>query len=59
MKKVLIIISLLLFTFACSSTYKVKPYKDKSWLRGGRDRGFITFIQRLWESYKKENQIVF
>ena len=30
MKKVLIIISLLLFTFACSSTYKVKPYKDKT-----------------------------
>ena len=30
MKKILIIISLLLFTFACSSTYKVKPYKDKT-----------------------------
>ena len=30
MRKALVVISLLLLTFACSSTYKVKPYKDKT-----------------------------
>ncbi|WP_413391807.1 glucosylglycerol 3-phosphatase [Prochlorococcus marinus] len=37
----------------------IKDNKDKSWLRGGSDRGFLTLIQRLGESYKKENQVVF
>ena len=29
------------------------------WLRGGSDRGFLTLIQRLGNSYQKENQIIF
>ncbi len=37
----------------------VKDDKDNSWLRGGSDRGFLTLIQRLGESYKKDNQVVF
>ncbi len=37
----------------------VKDNKDNSWLRGGSDRGFLTLIQRLGESYKKENQVIF
>ncbi len=37
----------------------VKDNKGKSWLRGGSDRGFLTLIQRLGESYKKDNQVVF
>ena len=37
----------------------VKDNKNNLWLRGGSDRGFLTLIQRLGESYKKENQVVF
>jgi len=37
----------------------VKDNKNNSWLRGGSDRGFLTLIQRLGESYKKDNQVVF
>ncbi len=37
----------------------VKDNQDNSWLRGGSDRGFLTLIQRLGESYKKDNQVVF
>ena len=37
----------------------VKDNKDNSWLRGGSDRGFLTLIQRLGESYKKDNQVIF
>ena len=37
----------------------VKDNKNNSWLRGGSDRGFLTLIQRLGKSYKKENQVVF
>ncbi len=37
----------------------VKDDKDNSQLRGGSDRGFLTLIQRLGESYKKDNQVVF
>ena len=37
----------------------VKDDKKNSWLRGGSDRGFLTLIQRLGESYKKENQVIF
>ncbi len=37
----------------------VKDNKDNSWLRGGSDRGFLTLIQKLGESYKKENLVVF
>ena len=37
----------------------VKDDKTDSWLRGGSDRGFLTLIQRLGESYKKENQVIF
>ena len=37
----------------------VKDNNDNSWLRGGSDRGFLTLIQRLGESYKKDNQVVF
>ena len=37
----------------------VKDHKDNLWLRGGSDRGFLTLIQRLGESYKKENQVIF
>ncbi len=36
-----------------------KDEKSKSWMRGGSDRGFLTLIQRLGESYKKENQVIF
>ena len=36
-----------------------KDHKSNSWLRGGSDRGFLTLIQRLGESYKKENQVIF
>ncbi len=36
-----------------------KDNKSNSWLRGGSDRGFLTLIQRLGESYKKENQVIF
>tara|TARA_Y100001968_G_scaffold175081_1_gene160462 strand:- start:1032 stop:1667 length:636 start_codon:yes stop_codon:yes gene_type:complete len=37
----------------------VKNPVDNLWLRGGSDRGFLTLIQRLGESYKKNNQVVF
>ena len=37
----------------------VKDNKDNSWLRGGSDRGFLTLIQKLGESYKKGNQVIF
>ena len=30
MKNIFVVTILLLFTFSCSSTYKVKPYKDKT-----------------------------
>ena len=36
-----------------------KDKKSNSWLRGGSDRGFLTLIQKLGESYKKENQVIF
>ncbi len=36
-----------------------KDPKTNSWLRGGSDRGFLTLIQKLGESYEKENQVVF
>ena len=36
-----------------------KDNKSNSWLRGGSDRGFLTLIQRLGESYKKKNQVIF
>ena len=36
-----------------------KDKKTNSWLRGGSDRGFLTLIQRLGESYKKANQVIF
>ena len=37
----------------------VKDNKTNSWLRGGSDRGFLTLIQLLGESYQKRNQVVF
>ena len=37
----------------------LKDAKDKFWLRGGSDRGFLTLIQRLGESYNKKNQVIF
>ncbi len=37
----------------------LKDVKTDSWLRGGSDRGFLTLIQRLGESFKKENQVIF
>ena len=37
----------------------VKDPKYNTWLRGGSDRGFLTLIQRLGESHKKKNQVVF
>ena len=37
----------------------VKDDKKNSWLRGGSDRGFLTLIQRLGESYNKDNQVIF
>jgi len=36
-----------------------KENENDSWLRGGSDRGFLTLIQKLGESYKKDNQVVF
>ena len=37
----------------------VRDHKSNSRLRGGSDRGFLTLIQRLGESFKKENQVIF
>ena len=37
----------------------LKDNKSNSWLRGGSDRGFLTLIQKLGDSYKKDNQILF
>ncbi len=37
----------------------IKDNNSNSWLRGGSDRGFLTLIQRLGDSYKKENQVIF
>ena len=37
----------------------IKDNKTNSWLRGGSDRGFLTLIQRLGESYQKQNQVIF
>ncbi len=37
----------------------VKDNKNNSWLRGGSDRGFLTLIQKLGKSFKKENQVIF
>ena len=37
----------------------IKDHKNNSWLRGGSDRGFLTLIQRLGESYGKNNQVLF
>ncbi|MBW3041668.1 glucosylglycerol 3-phosphatase [Prochlorococcus marinus] len=36
-----------------------KDTKNNVWQRGGSDRGFLTLIQRLGESYKKTNQVIF
>ena len=36
-----------------------KDNKSNSWLRGGSDRGFLTLIQKLGDSYNKENQVIF
>ena len=36
-----------------------KDKKSNSFLRGGSDRGFLTLIKRLGESYKKENKVIF
>ena len=33
--------------------------KSNSWLRGGSDRGFLTLIQKLGESFNKDNQVIF
>ena len=37
----------------------VKDNNSNAWLRGGSDRGFLTLIQKLGDSYKKENQVIF
>ena len=37
----------------------VKEKKSNLWLRGGSDRGFLTLIQKLGDSYEKENQVIF
>ena len=37
----------------------VKDNNSNVWLRGGSDRGFLTLIQKLGDSYKKENQVIF
>ena len=36
-----------------------KDNKTNTWMRGGSDRGFLTLIQRLGESYNKKNQVIF
>ena len=56
MKKLLTIISLLLFTFACSSTYKVKPYKDKTpdWYIVDKDEWRTVYGKALGESESLE-----
>ncbi len=33
--------------------------KSNSWLREGSDRGFLTLIQKLGESFNKDNQVIF
>ncbi len=37
----------------------VKDHNTNTWLRGGSDRGFLTLIQKLGDTYNKENQVVF
>ncbi len=37
----------------------IKDSKANRWLRGGSDRGFLTLIQKLGESYKKKNKVIF
>tara|TARA_B100000965_G_scaffold233396_1_gene195463 strand:- start:1251 stop:2450 length:1200 start_codon:yes stop_codon:yes gene_type:complete len=37
----------------------LKDNKSNKWLRGGSDRGFLTLIQKLGDSYKKDNQVIF
>ena len=37
----------------------VKNDKTNYWQRGGSDRGFLTLIQKLGESYNKKNQVIF
>ena len=36
----------------------VKNESDKSWLRGGSDRGFLTLIQELGKEYSKKNKVI-
>ena len=36
-----------------------KDDETNTWLRGGSDRGFLSLIQRLGESYEKANQLIF
>ena len=56
MKKAFVIISLLLLTFACSSTYKVKPYKDKTpdWYIVDKDEWRTVYGKALGESESLE-----
>ena len=56
MKKAFVIISLLILTFACSSTYKVKPYKDKTpdWYIVDKDEWRTVYGKALGESESLE-----
>ncbi|ABX08678.1 glucosylglycerol 3-phosphatase [Prochlorococcus marinus] len=33
--------------------------KNKAWLRGGSDRGFLTLIKELGKKFNKENRVIF
>ena len=56
MNKVLIIISVIFLTFACSSTYKIKPYKEKTpdWYIVDKDEWRTLYGKALGESESLE-----
>ena len=56
MKRVFILICFFVFTFACSSTYKIKPFKDKTpnWYIVDKDEWRTLYGKALGESESLE-----
>ena len=56
MNKALVIISVIFLTFACSSTYKIKPYKEKTpdWYIVDKDEWRTLYGKALGESESLE-----
>ena len=56
MNKIFVVTILLLFTFSCSSTYKVKPYKDKTpdWYIADKEEWRTIYGKALGESESLE-----